>query len=218
MWHLYTAMRFFVAGAVVAGLGLLVCGAGLLINKGNYNRRNLSAAIGGIIIGMAVVSTFFYFFAESRIDPPIHDITTDTTDPPQFDVVSTLRNKDSNPCTYGGKTVAKQQEKAYPYVKPLLLDMSFENAFHNALIVARSLKRWKIVNSNATAGKIEATTTSSWFGLKEDIVVRISAIDPSRSKIDVRSEYRIGVNDLGTNARRIHNYLALVKKESFDRD
>lgn len=218
IWHLYTAMQLFVIGAIVAGFGVLICGAGLYFSRKRHSWRNSLTAIGGMVAGVIIVSMFLYFYTASKIDPPIHDITTDTLNPPKYDVISTFRTEKSNPCTYEGGVVAKQQEKAYPYVRPLLLDMSFENAFHNALVVARSMKRWKIVNSNATAGKIEAIVTSPWFGLKEDVVVRISAIDPSRSKIDVRSESRIGVNDLGTNAHRIHNYLALVKKESFDRE
>ncbi len=218
LWHLWFAMNLFMVGTVISGLGVLICSIGLVLCQRNQSKKNFLTSISGIVFGMLVISTFLYFYTAARIDPPIHDITTDTTNPPQFEVVPTLRSKKSNPCKYGGESVAQLQEKAYPFVRPLLLDMSFENTFHNALAVARSMKRWKIVNSNATAGKIEATVTTPWFGLKEDVVVRVSSIDPSRSKIDVRSESRLGVNDLGTNARRIHTYLTLVRKESFDSD
>jgi uncharacterized protein (DUF1499 family) len=76
---------------------------------------------------------------------------------------------------------------------------------------------WTIVDANAQDGRIEATDTTRWFRFKDDIVIRVtlahdgsSAATPT-SVIDVRSVSRVGKSDLGTNARRIRNYLQVLK-------
>jgi uncharacterized protein (DUF1499 family) len=60
------------------------------------------------------------------------------------------------------------------------------------------------VDADATAGRIEATDTTFWFGFKDDVVVRVRSTDGG-SRVDVRSLSRVG--DAGTNAKRIRAYL-----------
>jgi len=68
---------------------------------------------------------------------------------------------------------------------------------------------WQIVDSNQDQGRIEATATTPWFGFKDDVVVRVMPADHG-SRIDVRSVSRVGKSDLGTNARRIQEYLSKI--------
>jgi uncharacterized protein (DUF1499 family) len=77
-------------------------------------------------------------------------------------------------------------------------------AFHVALAAARDMG-WTIVASDSASGRIEATATTTWFGFKDDVVVRIGP-DPKGSRVDVRSESRVGGSDVGTNAARIKKY------------
>ena len=72
---------------------------------------------------------------------------------------------------------------------------------------------WAIVGSSAGEGRIEATDTTPFFGVKDDIVIRVRAAD-SGSRVDVRSLSRIGRSDMGTNARRIDKYLDTLRHES----
>jgi uncharacterized protein (DUF1499 family) len=65
---------------------------------------------------------------------------------------------------------------------------------------------WTIVAAEPAAGRIEATATTRWLGFKDDVVVRIRP-DAGGSRVDVRSVSRVGKSDLGTNARRIREYL-----------
>jgi uncharacterized protein (DUF1499 family) len=69
---------------------------------------------------------------------------------------------------------------------------------------------WEIVAADPAAGRIEATATTLWFGFKDDIVVRVSAAEQG-SRIDVRSVSRVGRSDVGTNAKRIREYLAKLR-------
>jgi uncharacterized protein (DUF1499 family) len=92
---------------------------------------------------------------------------------------------------------------------PLMLDLSPVKAFDRAVAAAAKMG-WKIVNANPTTGIIEATDTTFWFGFKDDVVIRVSP-DAKGSRIDVRSVSRVGLSDIGTNAKRIRDYLRVLK-------
>ena len=69
---------------------------------------------------------------------------------------------------------------------------------------------WAIVAERADEGRIEATATTSWFGFKDDIVIRVAPHNGG-SRIDVRSKSRVGRSDVGANAARIRAYLAALR-------
>ena len=70
---------------------------------------------------------------------------------------------------------------------------------------------WEIVAAVPNEGRIEATDTTSWFGFKDDIVVRVTPT-ASGSRIDVRSLSRLGKGDLGKNAARVRAYLQRIRQ------
>ena len=141
----------------------------------------------------------------ARQVPPIHDITTDTADPPAFVALREVRAQYPNPTDYPGAEVARQQRAAYPDLATLQLDMPADRAFARALAAARDMG-WEIVATDPDAGRIEATATTFWYGFRDDVVVRVRP-DGDASRIDVRSVSRVGRSDAGTNARRIRSYL-----------
>ena len=142
--------------------------------------------------------------------PRIHDITTDTDQPPRFVSVVALRAGAANPVEHGGPEVAAQQRKGYPDLQPLPVPLPPNQAFDKALAAARAMG-WEIVASDPSSGRIEATDTTFWFGFKDDVVVRVAAA-PNGSRVDVRSASRVGVSDVGTNAARIRKYLAALSR------
>jgi uncharacterized protein (DUF1499 family) len=142
--------------------------------------------------------------------PPIHDITTDTEDPPRFAAVLPLRKNATNPVDYGGPEIAAQQHTAYPDIQPLTLPIPRHQAFVQALQTAEAMG-WAIVATNPGEGQIEATDTTFWFGFKDDIVVRVQARGDG-SRVDVRSVSRVGKSDVGTNAQRIRAYSRRLSK------
>jgi uncharacterized protein (DUF1499 family) len=142
--------------------------------------------------------------------PPIHDITTDTQNPPHFDAILPLRQNTPNSAQYGGESVAAQQRQAYPDIQPALLEASPEKAFDAALASARELG-WKIVATDTQQGRIEATDTTLWFGFKDDVVIRISPNDGG-SRVDMRSVSRVGRSDIGKNAERIRNFMEALRR------
>ena len=64
--------------------------------------------------------------------PPIHDIATDTNDPPLFVDVLPLRAGARNSAEYGGSRVAALQHAAYPDIAPVDLVITPAAAFAKA--------------------------------------------------------------------------------------
>ena len=164
----------------------------------------------GTVIGLSALAIPALMWTTSHRVPPIHDITTDTQNPPKFVAIVKLRRDASNPVEYGGARVAMLQHMAYPDILPLEITEPPDNAFALALTAARKMG-WEIVDANAHNGLIEATTTTFWFGFKDDVVVRITA-QKHGSRIDVRSASRVGISDLGANAERIRTFLVLLRR------
>ena len=120
----------------------------------------------------------------------IHDITTDTENPPVFVSVLALRKNAPNSAIYGGPEIAEQQHAAYPDIRPLVSDLPPAKAFERSLSVARQMG-WKIVDENPAEGRIEATATTRWFGFKDDVVLRIAPAAGNGSRVDIRSVSRV---------------------------
>ena len=156
---------------------------------------------------LAAVSVYIPWQAleSARQVPPIHDITTDTADPPAFDALREVRAGYPNPTDYPGEAVARQQREAYPDLDTLRLGEPAERGFERALEAAREMG-WEIAAVDPEDGRIEATATTFWYGFRDDVVIRVRA-DDGESLVDVRSVSRVGRSDAGTNARRIRSYL-----------
>ena len=74
---------------------------------------------------------------------------------------------------------------------------------------ARGAVRLSVVVPAYREGRrIEATDTTFWFRFKDDVALRVSAVPDGTSRVDMRSVSRLGRSDLGTNARRIREFLA----------
>jgi uncharacterized protein (DUF1499 family) len=160
-----------------------------------------------LIVALLAVAPPIILRHQARQVPPIHDITTDFADPPQFVALQGERQKAPNGVAYGGPEIAAQQQRAYADIKPLLLATPPAQTLQHAIDTARSMG-WEVISSDAASGRIEATDTTAWFGFKDDIVVRVRPDASGGSRVDVRSVSRVGKSDLGANAARVRKYLA----------
>lgn len=174
--------------------------------------RTRSGEVWGLVcsiaFGLGVAYLPWDWRQQARSVPPIHDISTDLTDPPAFVAVLPHRADAQNPATYGGPEVAAAQRKGYPDIQPLELATALEAAYARALAAAQAMG-WELIAADAATARIEATATTLWFGFKDDVVVRVRPA-ATGSRIDVRSVSRVGKSDVGTNAKRIRAYLAKV--------
>jgi hypothetical protein len=162
-----------------------------------------------VLIGLAAAAVPVSWRMTARKLPVIHDISTDTVNPPQFVAILPLRKDAPNPAVYGGPEVAEQQKLAYPDLRTEVLDVPSAPAYDRALSTARAMG-WRIVAAEPALGRIEATDTTFWFGFKDDIVIRIVPAG-DRAMVDIRSVSRVGKSDVGTNARRIREFLKRLR-------
>jgi len=158
-----------------------------------------------LVLGICVAAVPVWVRSTAESLPFIHDISTDTTNPPEFVDVRPLREDAPNPPEYAGDEVASQQAEAYPDIQTLETGMDPETLLELAEDTARE-QGWEIVSAVTADGRIEATDTTLWYGFKDDIVIRVRAIDDG-SILDIRSKSRVGGSDLGKNAARIRDYL-----------
>ncbi|HEY6873671.1 MAG TPA: DUF1499 domain-containing protein [Geobacteraceae bacterium] len=205
LWQFRTGFALLRYGAW-CGLAAAAASLGALIAAGR-RRRFFDAilALAGLAIGIAAFSVPLQWKLTAQRLPRIHDITTDVGNPPQFVAILPLRKDAPNPAAYGGAEIAIKQRAAYPDLKTAVLDLTYPQAFDQALDAARRMG-WKIVAAVPAEGRIEATDTTFWFGFTDDIVIRVTSAG-NRSLADIRSVSRVGVSDAGTNAKRIHAYL-----------
>jgi len=208
-WHFSTGFTLLKWSAIGALAAMVIAAAGALVPALGGGRYLAVTAI-TVVLGLAIAGVPWSWLREVKRLPTIHDITTDTDDPPQFRAVLEQRKDAVNPAEYGGRSIAEQQRRAYPDVKHLLLPAPPDEAFDRALAAVRKMG-WLIVVSDQREGRIEATDTTFWFGFKDDVVVRIRQ-EGSGSRVDVRSLSRVGKSDVGTNARRIEKYLTTLQR------
>ena len=97
----------------------------------------------------------------------------------------------------------KEVSAPYPQLQPLILpSVPFDMAYQAALDTVNK-RGWKIVTAEPQEGRIEATDTTFWFEFKDDIMIRVRPEGEQGSRIDVRSTSRVGLSDLGANAKRV---------------
>ncbi len=192
-------------------VGLAAAALALLLTVIPATRSNNLFALGAaFVIGLGVAAIPYVLVQQARSVPRIHDITTDTRNPPAFVAIAPLRADAPNPLEYSGEDVAQEQRRAYPELTTFATDLYPSIVFDHADAVVQTLG-WELVDSDREAGRIEATETTTWFGFKDDIVIRIQGSDDG-SLVDVRSKSRVGMSDVGANAARIQRFLDALEE------
>jgi uncharacterized protein (DUF1499 family) len=204
-WHFSTGFEILRWAAYTGLAAAALSFAGGIVSRPGRLQHGIKLSVAGIVIGLTIAGIPWSWMHTAQRVPRIHDITTDTENPPRLVSVLPLRKNAQNSAEYGGPEIAAQQHTAYPDIGPLMLSMPPAQAFERALAAARR-RGWMIVDANSTEGRIEAMATTFWFGFKDDVVIRIVQV-PGGSRLDMRSVSRVGVSDVGTNAARIRSYL-----------
>jgi uncharacterized protein (DUF1499 family) len=211
-WELrpaFALLRYAAYGAAAAGALSAIVGVLALLRTPH---RGLRSAVVGFAIGLVAVAVPWSYARVARSVPAIHDITTDTANPPTFVAILPLRADAPNSAEYGGPEIARQQREAYPDLATARLPVPTGMAFEAARAAAVSMG-WEIIAAESAQGRIEATDTTFWFGFEDDVVIRVSAEGPSSSRVDVRSVSRVGRSDVGKNAARIRAYLQTLQAQ-----
>ncbi len=228
--------RFLIIGAALLALAAIIISLIKAPRKKAFIVSLLSLLIAGTVAGR-----WLGFQAGALGLPPIHDVQTDWNMPimPTEGLIAKRKEGGAeNPIEkapfipaevdavwkgFGGKSVAQAQQDAeydpgkhkspdeavYPEIRSLVASAYYEDTFQAALEVVKA-RGWEIVTVDPEKGRIEATETSTFFGFKDDIMIRVSMID-GYGLVDVRSTSRVGLSDLGMNAKRTASLLEDIK-------
>ncbi len=192
-----------IAGGSAALLGLIALFGGKL-----GGARAVVMGLVGLLAGAGAAAVPIAMKRMGESVPPIHDITTDTANPPEFVAIAPLRADAPNPVTYD-PSVADKQRQGYPQLETFRFNASRAAVFAAAL-EAVTEAGLELVEANQEQGRIEATATTRWFGFKDDVVIRLGRTS-TETLLDARSKSRVGVSDLGANAKRIETIVGLVQ-------
>ena len=155
--------------------------AGLVVWLRNRKSGGLVVLL-GLLLSLPVAGMGVGFDLSARMTPPINDISTDTQDPPVFWFTVT-------PTDYPSAN-SELQRTAYPDVRPLDLDLPFDDAFALALALVEE-RGWQVLSADLDESQIEAIATSRLFGFEDEVAVRVTETD-NGIRIDMRSRSRLG--------------------------
>lgn len=219
--------RLLIAAAVVAVIALIA----VLVRT---PRRGWQTALIALLIPALGFGYMGWVRTQSADIPPIHDVATDIADPPTPSerLLALRAADDANPvldmtapltaadayqgprfARFGDKNLGQVGHEAYPAVRTLRVAAP-PSAVFAAARKASSDMGWSLVSEDEVSGRIEATSETFWFGFKDDVIIRVRpAADGGGSLVDVRSISRVGLSDLGANARRIGSWRTRVSAE-----
>ena len=217
LWEFRFGFLLLMAAFGVAIASLLI-GVGIgwwARRKGRVSPRPMRWI--GMALGGALALWLLSFAYTARTVPAIHDISTDLADPPQFKALALRADyldqipgaedpemRGMNPL----QRWAAIHANAYGDIRSVRIAMPLAEAVAKAERLAQ-LRGWSIAVADPVEGRLEATDTTRFFRFKDDVVVRIRPTeDGSGSIVDMRSISRVGVSDLGVNAKRVRSFLA----------
>jgi hypothetical protein len=206
VWDVRFALLTLVKWATIASLAAFVLGLLAAVGGGVHRRRASRGAVYvGLLLSVVSAGIPLYYYGKARRVPAIHDITTDTEQPPTFVALAAVRTAAPNGLAYQGAAIAVAQRQAYPDIVPYTSPLPPPTLFVQAEAAARAAG-WEIVAADRQHGRLEATDTSLLFGFTDDIVIRITP-HAHGSQLDIRSMSRVGRSDVGVNAQRIRRFL-----------
>ena len=197
-----------VAVATIIALVALLMSVLALVGGLGGDGAQTNRALLGLIVSLVVVFAPLNGLRKAMTVPPIHDISTDLANPPVFSHVPSLRADGDNSLALDSK-VMDIQKAHYTNLRPVTLEVGMAEAFAQAVLTAEDMG-WEIVHSDAASGQIEAVVTTLLFGFKDDVAIRMTAVDGG-TQIDLRSVSRVGQSDLGANAARIQGFLDAIQ-------
>jgi uncharacterized protein (DUF1499 family) len=197
-------IRWAAIGAAAGG-AVAICA--LVFAMRARGRQGFALAIIALVLnGLVAIPPALLYERMQRL-PHIHDISTDTADPPRFVDVLPLRAGARNAVDYDPRT-AVEQRRGYPDIAPLRLGASPADTLERVARAVRSMG-WDVVSVAPADLRVEATATSWLFGFKDDVVVRVRPTSEG-SIVDVRSLSRVGGSDFGVNAKRVRTLLRKI--------
>lgn len=219
-WKLGLMVLTFSGGMIVLGVTALVALVSLILGLRAKPRANapLAAAILGLLVPGAALMLFLTAGGKAS-ENPIHDISTDTANPPAFsaDTLAAREAAGANPLSdyqvplgklplYAERVKGEIAVKSHAQIitdrkdRPAPLPLGGATKADGVAAVAAAMGAMGLIEIRAdpVGGTVEGVAESFWFGFKDDVVARVGD-----AQIDFRSVSRVGISDLGANTARI---------------
>ena len=173
-----------------------------------YKKQRFPVELVPLLLACALIPalTFNNIGAGALNAVMIHDITTDLDNPPAFVFIQPDDGYRINSLIYSGGEVSVTQRRAYPDIETFVSPLPSRRVYQKAVFVA-SLLGWEIVAKDLAGLRFEAVTKTPLFGFVDDIAVRITPLADGTTAVDMRSMSRVGISDLGANAKRIRRFI-----------
>ena len=204
-----TALRYlFFAAAAGALLGLI----GLVMAR--KRAKLMLANLLALVVALGFVLYLGNLVRIAKSVPAIHDVATNLDDLPQFTRLKVRADNLENIPDEGkpelkalppGERWKALHRAHYGDIRTIRLDSPPAQTVRRAAALARE-RGWE--TALVDEGKVEATDTSTFFGFKDDVVVRVRPAPGGGSLVDMRSISRVGGSDVGINAKRVRAFLA----------
>ena len=145
-WDYRTGLLILKWAAYGGAVGAVIALIGGALAWLSHSHRGLSLSLIGLLIALVVLGIPWQYRQQAGRVPPIHDITTDVSNPPRFVAILPLRKSAINTTEYGGPAIAAQQRAAYPDIVPLELALPPAESFKKALAAAQAygIKAWHL--------------------------------------------------------------------------
>jgi uncharacterized protein (DUF1499 family) len=216
-WAYGTGLGLLRYALFAATAGAVIAMVAFVAGRRSGARTGWMSAV-SLGISLAFIAYLGNQIATARSVPAIHDVSTDLEDLPRFTALRLRPDNLAQVPDQGRPELAAVtpeerwkalHREAYGDLRPLRLPVAPERVVARVAGIARD-RGWTIARVDNAAGIVEATDTSLFFRFKDDVVVRVrpDPVRPSGSVVDVRSVSRVGVSDIGVNARRVRAFLA----------
>jgi uncharacterized protein (DUF1499 family) len=210
--------------AVLGSSLVLACLAGLLsataaIVIWRTGRRGAGIAFVGLLLALALLAYPAFLSWRAIVLPEIHDVSTDLDPHNPVSFLRSIRALEAR----GGQTPPEpteetraKQQRAYPELQPILVDMETNEAYQLALEAVKA-RGWRIIDAVAPSvreegvGHIDASDKSLFLGFVDDIAIRIKPL-ANQTRIDIRSTSRVWRHDFGANARRVQKFATEIRE------
>ncbi|WP_226699174.1 DUF1499 domain-containing protein [Qipengyuania gaetbuli] len=204
-------------GPILIGITALVALVALVAILWKGPRGEWWKAVIALAIPAALMAGLNSVRTTAESVPPIHDVSTDVDDPPQFSQLTLEKRAQvqANPLNdysvplgqldpwkdaeepVASSTHAQLIRDGYPELATIPYSVDQSEAM---VVVTLAMEEigLKDVTSDVVGGRVEGVAETFLFGFKDDVVARVRD-----GEIDLRSVSRVGLSDLGYNGARL---------------
>ncbi|MFL0355842.1 DUF1499 domain-containing protein [Erythrobacter sp. GH1-10] len=229
IWSWQTGLGTLVIGGgpIVLGLVALVSLILLVMALWKKPRQGWILPAIGLAVPLGILG-MLSSVGTTAAENPIHDVATDTANPPEFSAATVAAREDfganplndyqtplgeleaykNSPPELAIKSHAQIINDTYAKLSPLPLGGASKEDAVAAVAAAMGEMGFTDIRADNEAGRVEGVAETFWFGFKDDVVARIG-----ENEIDFRSVSRVGRSDLGANAKRIAELRDQVAKQ-----